>query len=266
MDIIIKDQEFITEQFNNFTLDTLPHTILLVGKFGCGKHFLVNQLCSKLSLGLEQIDDTLNLELLNKINELNIPTVCLFNGSAITIKEESVLLKFIEEPKSNIFNIILCESAVNMLDTIINRCTVYRFKDYTINYLKSILEDDYQDFIYTIADTPGKLKTWNINSIPAVKDFCNKILQAIPKLSLTNILTAVDKIDFKHEDNSKYNFELFITVLLYCAKENVILNIPNAFNVYKLTNSFYNNIYITNLNKVYLFENYLYNLKQLVWN
>ena len=37
-------QQELVNKFNSYTLETLPHTILLLGDRGCGKHLLVKVL------------------------------------------------------------------------------------------------------------------------------------------------------------------------------------------------------------------------------
>ena len=50
---MIKGQSKLLNIVNNFTLDTLPHTILLEGLKGSGKHSIVSYIADKLNLQIE---------------------------------------------------------------------------------------------------------------------------------------------------------------------------------------------------------------------
>lgn len=253
-------QNKLQKQFNNFTLNTLPHSMLFIGELGCGKHELCSLISNQFGLQLVQIDDKINYELIENLNNLVEPTLCIFNGKSITYKEEAILLKFIEEPHSNIYIAILCESIAFMLDTILNRCQIFRFEDYSIDELKSFMTSNNTD-ILKVATTPGKIKLWENAAFNDVYQYCNKIFEKIKCASLSNILNIVNKVNFDLDSLEKYEMTWFFAVLKYCAFERVLNNFPNATQQYQITNKFLNSLTIPHINKKQLFEHYLYELR-----
>ena len=84
-------QENLETQFNNFTLDTLPHTTMLVGPLGCGQHTLVSNLSDRLHLEIKNLD-TITNEVLSEIINSTVATMCVIDGESISMNKERALL------------------------------------------------------------------------------------------------------------------------------------------------------------------------------
>lgn len=260
-------QENLETQFNNFTLDTLPHTIMLVGPLGSGKHTLVSNLSDRLHLEIKNLD-TITNEVLSEIINSTVPTMCVIDGESISMKEESALLKFIEEPPAHIFITICCTSTNLILNTIKNRCQIFRFAPYTNQFLKSLYPDLNDKYLFAIADTPGKILAWQ--SMPLIEMFklASDILNRIQIAKISNILKISDKINFsKKENTALFEFEPFLACLLYMASERCKrpsdVSAKTTFEQFKLTKQLIIDSHIPNIDKQKLFEHYLFELKIL---
>lgn len=259
-------QTKLINQFNSFDINTFPHSIILLGDYGCGKHEFCKLIAEKFNFELKNIDSKINYDLIDTLNSLINPTLCIFNGKDITYKEEAILLKFIEEPKANIFIIILCESTAFMLDTILNRCQLFTFEPYSQNDLKQFLNTD-NEAVLSVATTPGTVKLWQDMPIQTIYEYCDKIFDKINNATLANILSIVNKIKFdepkKKEEAAidKYDPDLFFALLKKCIVDRVIKNMPYSTTYYNITNKFLNNLSIPHINKKQLFEHYLYELR-----
>lgn len=257
-------QSKLINQFNNFSLDNLPHTILLVGKYGCGKHTLCTELANRLQLDLFEVPDKITVEVLNQINSFVNPTLCVFKDVDFKIKEGNMLLKTLEEPLSHIFYIILSENTEGILDTILNRCQIFRFTDYTWDELVQFAtEQQIPGFqtILPIADTPGKLLNWYKLPITDMLNLSEQIFDNIEKANLANILVLSDKLNFDGKNDSKFDPTVFFNVLLYCIRERVMKNLQNSVSQYLITKEFLYEITFPGMNLKYAYENYLYKLK-----
>ena len=260
-------QENLEAQFNNFTLDSLPHTIMLVGPFGCGKHTLISNLSDRLNLEVKNLD-VINNEVLTEVMNLTVPTMCVIDGENISMKEESALLKFIEEPPVHIFITICCTSTNLILDTIKNRCQIFRFAPYTNQFLKSLYPDLNDKYLFAIADTPGKILAWQVMPLIEMFKFASEILNKIQITKISNILKLSDKINFsKKENTTLFEFEPFLACLLYMASERCKrpsdLPAKTTFEQFKLTKQLIIDSHIPNIDKQKLFEHYLFELKLL---
>lgn len=243
-----------------------PRTLLLEGSFGCGKHTVVKYISNKLDLEIVDMTEELNLEFIEQVMLNPIPRIYLIDCSSISIKEQNVILKFLEEPLKNSFIILLCENRELLLQTVVNRCYCLMFEGYNKKeleiFLESSIDNSSKELVLLYSDTPGRVLQLQVQPLKEIVDLCKKIFLQIHKASYSNILTIPDKISFKQDDDNKFNFSVFRYILIYVAsnlyKENQI-----NFEVYELTSNFYKDCYISNINKQQLFEHWLFELKQV---
>jgi len=257
-------QKKLFEKINNLSLKSLPHSLMLVGEYGCGKHLASDEISSKLGIPIKDISDSLNAETINNIYDMVTPQIYTINGDSITLKEESAILKFIEEPSKNAYIIIFCENRGRMLNTILNRCIIWEFEPYTMDELLSFAPSASTELL-KVANTPGKLIEWSPQPISDIQEVCDNIINRMINANIPNALTLPDKIAWKEEDKNKYNKNLFLQMLLFTAKEKVIDDKDKIwYNVYVLTNKFLNDSHIPHIDFQKLFENYILNLKTLL--
>ena len=123
----LKHQSAAIEQLRSLALAD-RHSILIEGIPGCGKSYLSKQYASM--VGCEDVvvvDPTVG-----KLREIiescyNIPGkigVCIENLDVGVVSSSYTVLKFLEEPKSNVYVIVTCRNSYRVPDTIISRSSV----------------------------------------------------------------------------------------------------------------------------------------------
>ena len=247
------------------TTHTLPRTLMLQGEWGCGKHTLSKLISEKLGIDYQDITDNLTLDIIEQITLSPTPRVYVIDTSKISIKEQNVILKFLEEPLKNSYIILLTENKNKLLNTVINRCVCLSFEQYTDEELEQFVYEGKYNWCITstekYARTPGRLIQFHQHSIFAMLDFIEKIFINISIANYSNVLTIPNKIAFK-DDEKLYDFEVFVYLLINKANDMYIEGkIP--YSAYELTSTFYNDCFIPHINKQHLFEHYLIELKQL---
>ena len=50
-------QTKLLNKINKLTLNTLPHSLLFIGEYGCGKHLICNYIANKFNLELNKLDN-----------------------------------------------------------------------------------------------------------------------------------------------------------------------------------------------------------------
>ena len=134
-------QDKLVAKLKSYSLTTLPHTIMLLGDSGCGKHTLVKELAEYLGLDVIDISNTISLDAILEINSRPIPTIYTIDCSLITERHQNIILKFLEEPSQYAYIFLLCTSKSMLLPTIINRCMIYEFEPYTRDVLSQFLTE-----------------------------------------------------------------------------------------------------------------------------
>lgn len=198
----------LKEQFNS-----LPKVFMLVGEEGCGKHTFVRELAKKFNLPVADLKLDENLEE-NIIEIQQRPTRGLYE---IDLKEfdfdaQNKILKFVEEPAKNVNVVLLAESDREVLETVRNRCLSYEFAKYSIQELKDITKTDYEDYVYDILKTPGRVKKVNIKSIEECKILCDLLLEKIKLASYANTISIIYRLNFTDEYD-KIDPALFLGML-----------------------------------------------------
>ena len=255
-------QDKLIQKIDKFTLDTLPRTILLEGLKGSGRHTLINYISNKLNMTVQDISIDLTLETIEEINTRVHPYVYIIDTIYLSEKNENKILKFLEEPLKNAYIFLICENKYNLIDTIRNRCNILSMEKYSKDILNTILNQDnqYKDLILQIAETPGDVKELQQHDINRMITLSDKILDKIGVASLPNTLTLTNNIAFKNEKD-KLDINLFFRLLLFSARNRVLNNYEKSIITYNVTKDYYNRTFIKNIDKKYLFENYLINLK-----
>ena len=209
-------QKKLLEKLNKYTIDSFPRSIILMGEEGSGKHTVANHIKEDiLKLPLYDITNEVSNEYITKIYLNPNPAIYLINLNNMTEKQQNVLLKFIEEPLETSFIILLTESRVNVLNTILNRCIIFEMDSYSKEELSNFIsEKENKELILNVIRTPGKIKSIDFDNLIGLYNLCDNIINKLSIASYPNTLSIVDKINYTDEYN-KYDINLFFDTLTY---------------------------------------------------
>lgn len=253
-------QRKLLNLINSYTMDSFPRSSIIIGENGCGKHTLVKKISDKLNLELIDITENLNLDYLNEIYLKSIPAIYLIDGNIINEKQQNIILKFIEEPLKNSYIIIICEAKNILLETVINRCMLFEFEEYTKEELLQFVDDKNIDLLLSICKTPGQIMTLKTLDVESLYDLCYKVVTKLQEASLVNTLSISHKINYKDE-YEKYDLMLFINMLINVLCNKIVEEDNKQYIfIYKETMELRNKLSDKRLNKQHIFENYLVKL------
>lgn len=244
-------------------ISRLPKSILLIGERGCGKHTMVGEISEMNNIDVLDITEKLTLEYINEILVSPISHIYLINASEITEREQNVILKLVEEPPMCANIILICENKTSLLETIINRCSVFAFDAYDKELLSTYIKDVSQkDLILSLCTTPGQVIEMYSKNIQELKDLCKKFVTKLYIASFSNTLTISNKINFDDEYD-KFDliilFRMLINTLVEEIKSTKDVKVNETYiNMYLYTDKYINKLLKdSRLNKQQLFDSYL---------
>lgn len=207
-------------------LSELPHSILLIGEPGCGKHTLAQELGDHYRIGVVDITDSLTLDTIQGIYVEPFPHFYVVDMNKVNERGQNVLLKFLEEPCRNAYILLLATSRSILLDTVANRCVPYEFQPYTRNELLQFLDfEENVEILLEYCHTPGQVLKADAKSLPDLVALCDNIIANIGKARYPNIFRIPDRIDVEDKGEGFDPF-LFHNVLMsrlmdaYCRSQD----------------------------------------------
>ena len=206
-------QDRLLAKLKSYSIATLPHSMLFIGNKGCGKHTLVKELEKHFKLKAIDISDSLELETLQTISVCSIPHFYVIDMNKTNEKQQNVILKFLEEPTTNTYIMLLATSKSILLDTIINRCVSFEFEPYSTNQLLQFLpfEPDVE-MLVEYCHTPGQVLSMSVDKIKEMIELCDNIIKNVGKARFPNIFKISSKV-ISDKDND-YKLDVFYNVLL----------------------------------------------------
>lgn len=260
---MILGQEKICDKINSLTIDKFPRSLMLVGPRGAGKHLIVDYISKRFNLSVVDITNELNQEYIEELYNRVEPYLYIIRANEIDVKEENVILKFIEEPLKNSYIVLIAETDIGILQTIINRCQIWYLENYKKEFLRNFLTVS-DEYVLNIASTPGQVIELCNVPFSDMLSLSNKILDNIHIASISNTLTLSNKLAFKSEKD-KFDSKLFIDVLMQRIVELNRTNVDDRYTkAYYLTSDLRKKLSIKNLDYKALFEKYLINLRHIM--
>ena len=257
-------QAKLTSIIDSYTKQTLPKTLMFVGPQGCGKHTIAKHVAEKFELDIVELEDCTTSTDLESFLFNTIDTLYLINLNKFSEKQQNQFLKFIEEPSKSVYIILTTNSEVNVLPTVLNRCTKYSFEPYTKEQLEQITNANINDLAFKIFKTPGKLLNLTESSFAEVIALGKNVVNNISSASYAKTLVMSTKINYKDLYN-KIDFNLFFDAVEYLAFEDFKNNnSATSLTIFNVTNKFKQLATQQNLLKETLMLNYLTTLWEAV--
>ena len=230
-------QEKLVKVLEGYTLETVPKTILFLGQSGCGKSWIANAFAKQLDLEVVVVQPDSTAEKLIEYYQCPINKMYLIDLKDIVEKDQNKFLKFIEEPSKTMNIILMAESTVGILPTILNRCVKYVFEPYTPEQLKQFdwAVNCSEEIAYEICKTPGQLLELSADNLDQALGLCRAIVSSVDKANYANTLSIVTKINLK-DDAKKIDFKLFFDLMTYAAFDDYKKNNNElSFKIYLYT-------------------------------
>ena len=230
-------QEKLVKALEGYTLETAPKTILFLGQSGCGKSWIANAFAKQLDLEVVVVTPDSTAEKLIEYYQCPINKMYLIDLKDIVEKDQNKFLKFIEEPSKTMNIILMAESTVGILPTILNRCVKYVFEPYTPEQLKQFdwAVNCSEEIAYEICKTPGQLLELSADNLDQALGLCRAIVSSVDKANYANTLSIITKINLK-DDAKKIDFKLFFDLMTYVAFDDYKKNNNElSFKIYLYT-------------------------------
>lgn len=226
---MIKGQDRLYRNID-LLIDNFPHSVLLIGEEGAGKHIICNYIADKLGIDLIDISENISNEFIDEINASQTKTLYTVNIQKISLKEQNILLKLYEEPSEYTYIILKSVSDQAVIETLLNRSYILKMNSFSKEILSEyITKNDDIVYILDVCTTPGQVEIANRTDIKKLKDVCCSLLDRLHEAPLFNVLSVVNKINFSDE-YGKFDLFLFLKVLNYeCTRRTDCLDIYLIF-------------------------------------
>ena len=275
MSINFIGQDSLLQKINGFTVETFPHSFIVYGENGSGRHMLCSFIAEKFHLDYVEVRERIgDSKLITKkysapalrdfLDEctLNVfPTLIIFEAADLQEKESAALLKILEEPPRQLYIAIIAPSPQSLIPTIKNRAIEFDIPVYTKDTLKLFLTDDSQEGFLEYANTPGQvlsLSTLGVSSFNDMLKLAYSIFTNITKATYGNLFNISNRFFPRAED--KFPFEVF-ALMLYKTCYKLLLQGSFSYDAMLLTFQLVQDIRKPRSDNRLLFEKYLFDLK-----
>ena len=260
----------LIENFKNRCSNgNLSHAQLISGGDGIGKSILaeilgklilngdlnreyvdiINYRPSKASFGVDDVREIID-EVNKKPFEGDKKVIIIHQGNKLTIQAQNALLKTIEEPPTEVYIIILCESLELILDTIKSRCEIYKLTPLTKDELYKYIaikgydysEEEKASAIAFSEGIPGRIDRYFSDT--ELQELRDKIVDLLLQLTNNEIEAILEKeeqlVSYKQNKEEVINvLSSFIRDILVNKEvynENLIINRDKIKEIERLTN------------------------------
>ena len=256
-------QHKLISELNVYTTETLPQAIMLLGPKGCGKHTLAANLAERLEIELLNVDPNIEPDELLEYQLWPNMRLYVLDFTDLLEKQQNKFLKFLEEYRENVRIVVLANSEVGILSTVLSRCVRFNFEPYTVEELSKLdwmSRVPVESLVYKICRTPGQLKLADQKIVNNLYKFC---LELVTKnMSYNQFMSQSTNINFA-ENYNKFDFENFFDMMSYVTLE-LYTKVNNIyyFNFYMITQRYISTLSIINKPNR---EQYMFNYFSALW-
>ena len=210
--------------------DSDRHSILIAGMSGCGKTYLSKYYAELLGIEdfalISSTVDSIRSTIDESLESRNRVVICIENLDTGVKGASYTILKFLEEPKSNIYIVITVQNINNVPDTIISR-------SFVIDVHSPLQEDLLKYANYKYADKIkfcSKSSVWDCaKSFTDIDTICNMTQDNLKYFNelktLFNFRDNVSIMSWRMQhylDNSETPLDLVMQYVIYYAPTNAI--------------------------------------------
>lgn len=256
-------QHKLISELNVYTTETLPQAIMLLGPKGCGKHTLAANLAERLEIELLNVDPSIEPDELLEYQLWPNMRLYVLDFTDLLEKQQNKFLKFLEEYRENVRIVVLANSEVGILSTVLSRCVRFNFEPYTIEELSKLdwmSRVPAESLVYKICRTPGQLKLADQKVVNNLYSFCLELVSK--NMSYNQFMSQLTNINFA-ENYNKFDFENFFDMMSYVTLE-LYTKVNNIyyFNFYMITQRYISTLSIINKPNR---EQYMFNYFSALW-
>ena len=256
-------QHKLISELNVYTTETLPQAIMLLGPKGCGKHTLAANLAERLEIELLNVDPSIEPDELLEYQLWPNMRLYVLDFNDLLEKQQNKFLKFLEEYRENVRIVVLANSEVGILSTVLSRCVRFNFEPYTIEELSKLdwmSRVPAESLVYKICRTPGQLKLADQKVVNNLYSFCLELVSK--NMSYNQFMSQLTNINFA-ENYNKFDFENFFDMMSYVTLE-LYTKVNNIyyFNFYMITQRYISTLSIINKPNR---EQYMFNYFSALW-
>ena len=202
--------------------DKFPKFLIMQGGRGYGKKLICKEIAKLLNLDIvffdNKVDDVRECIQL-AYTQISPIIYVLKEGDSMSIAAKNSLLKLVEEPPTSAHIILLVENEENMLRTILSRAFEVKMDPYTLQELRTYINnldneftpEEVEEFV-SICECPGEIKLFLQPESKDLLSFCKKIVDNLPKVTLSNALKIPKKIKY-NEASEGFDINLFFNTL-----------------------------------------------------
>ena len=256
--INIVGQTNLIKELNSYSTSTLPHSILLLGSFGSGKHTIAKYISQRFEISLADITNLIGDDnFIDSIYDNNVPYMYLMDLDKIVEKNQNRLLKIVEEPPLNCYLVLLSSDKNLVIETLLNRCRIFQLESYSLDELKTFTNYPIEKDVF---ETPGQILNFNFNTLDATLTLVDEFLKLLKGKYFSDLLLTSERFNYK-EEYDKINLDIFLNILLKTLREKYKENKDiNYYNYYLVLDDLKKAFNDKRYNRQTLFENYLVKL------
>lgn len=193
--IELQGQNKLCERFNN--LEDLPHSFILIGDVGCGKHTLTSQLVKEFDLTYLDISDIISSDTLLEFEFSKVPTLYVIDMDKLS--NQNVVLKFIEDYDPFKYICAITNSKNLVLPTILSRCTPFEFERYSKDILKPYIDKLYleedRELALNICSTIGQVELYSKYDLNKLDKTVKTLIDKIEVVNFYNLISIVKQFE-----------------------------------------------------------------------
>lgn len=260
-------QKSVLDAISKISDNNFPRFNIVCGLRGSGKTTLIRYINdTKIHSSYNEINT------IDEVRQIYIdapsfiePRLYVLNDfDSMNFRAKESILKLCEDIPPNLYLFIETNSLSNIKQTLISRANVIKLSAYTADELNSFCmtldnaTESEVNYLIESFKTPGDIIRANNIGIMQLYAFCSKVLNNIFTANTFNCMKIINSLKIK-SDGDGYDLDLFFTVLMNCAKNN--LPVQLAYIVINATSKALQKLNLKSLNKTMIFDDWLFEIK-----